>query len=235
MGGGGFRSGAPRLGNRRKLCEVQLSPRGLELLSEVEKAFNRQILDRWYKNMNLSAAALIAPDGTPTIRCNPAHRDLNEEIIVHELSHLRLRAAGFPTTEFSGIEADISRWIHENLYETIQHWIMYPHLRKLGYSPDAAKKRDVERVISENKFSDEPLPPSDIISRYVRVALEANDPLLIDQFGQWYLRRGWATHLKKARNLVQFVKNTNPVTAEQALGSIVDRKVLIRALQPSLK
>ncbi|HSE88594.1 MAG TPA: hypothetical protein VLJ79_20410, partial [Candidatus Binatia bacterium] len=90
-------------------------------------------------------------------------------MIVHELSHLRLRAAGFPTLEFTGIEHNISQWIEDNLYDTVQHWIMYPDLRKLGYTPDAAKKRDVKRVISENKFKDEPLPPSDIISHYVRV------------------------------------------------------------------
>jgi hypothetical protein len=139
---------------------------------------------------------------------------------------------------------------------------MYPRLRKLGYTLDAAKKTNVKRVISENKFPDEPIPPSDIISRYVRVALESSDPLLSDQFGEWYMRRGWATHLKKGQNLVQFIKRTNPATPEQAiqavielanavlepyltfqvehweakpLGSIVDRKVMIRAVPQSLK
>jgi hypothetical protein len=117
-------------------------------------------------------------------------------------------------------------------------------------------------VILENKFTDEPLPPSDIIFRYVRVALESNDPRLIDQFDQWYTRRGWDTHLKKARAFVQSIKNTNPMAAEQAiqslielanvifqpyltfqverwedkrLGSIVDRKVVIRAAPQSRK
>ena len=220
--GGGSRSGAAQLGKGRKLCDVELSRKGLELLSEVEKTFNKQVRDQSYKDMAVYAAALIAADGTPTVRCNPAHRDLNEEIIVYELYHLKLRAAGFPRTEFKGIERDLSRWVDENLYDTIQHWIIYPHLRKLGYSPDASKKRDVERVISENKFTDEPLPPSDIISRYFRVALELGDPLLIDQFTKWYLRRGWDAQLKKARSLVQFIKDTNPTTAEQAVQSVIE-------------
>ena len=254
--GGGSRSGAV-LGKGRKVCDVELSRKGLELLSEVEKTFNKQVRDESYKDMTVYAAALIAADGTPTVRCNSAHRDLNEEIVVHELYHLKLRAAGFPSIEFKGIEPDISRWINENLYDAIQHWIIYPQLRKLGYSPDAARKRDVERVISQNKFTDEPLPPSDIVFRYFRVALESSDPLLVDRFSEWYLRRDWATHLKKARSLVQLIKNTNPITGEQAvqslielanvifepyltfkvdhwedkrLGSIVDRSVVITAL-----
>jgi hypothetical protein len=139
---------------------------------------------------------------------------------------------------------------------------MYPYLRKLGYSPDAARKKEVERAIAEDKFTDEPLPPSDIISRYLRVALESSDPLLIDKFGDWYLRRGWHAQLKKARSLVQFIKTTNPTTPEQGidslieltrvlfdpylkfqvehseakqLGSVVDRHVVIRALSQSVK
>ena len=150
------------------------------------------------------------------------HRDLNEKIIVYELYHLKLRAAGFPRTEFKGIERDPSRWIDENLYDTIRHWIIYPHLRKTGYSPDAAKKRDVERKIAENRFTDEPLPPSDIISRYLRLALESGDPLLIDQFGEWYSRRGWDSQLKKAQSLVQFIKDTNSTTAEQTVQSVIE-------------
>jgi hypothetical protein len=212
------------------------------------------------KDMDRHTVALIALDGTPTIRCHQARRDLNEEIIVHELSHLRLRAAGFPTIEFNGIERNISQWIDENIYDTIQHWIMYPYLRKLGYSPDGARKREVERAIAENRFTDEPLPPSDIIFRYLRVALESSDSLLIDQFSEWYLRRGWDTQLKKARSLVQFIKDTNPATPEQAVHSVievanvlfepyltfqverwgakqmgVDRHVIVRALPQSLK
>jgi hypothetical protein len=262
LGGIGSSSVPSQLANRRKLCNVELSPRGLRLLSEVEQTFSKPVRDQSYKDKVLNAVALIGADGTPTIRCNPAHRDLNEEIIVHQLYHLKLRAAGFPTTDFKGIEPDISRWIDENLYDTIQHWIMYPYLRKLGYSPDAARKREAERVISENKFTDEPLPPSDIIYRYLRIALESSDPLLVDQFGAWYLQRGWAMHLKKAQSLVQYIKNTDPLTAEQAvqslielanvifepyltfqidhweakrLGSIDDRNVVIRALSRSSK
>jgi hypothetical protein len=246
----------------RKLCEIELSPNGLKLLSEVEQTFNKQVRDQWSKDMHRHAVALITADGTPTIRCHQARRDLNEEIIVHELSHLRLRAAGFPIIEFNGIERNISQWIDEDIYDSIQHWIIYPYLRKLGYSPDAARKRVVQRAIAENRFTDEPLPPSDIISRYLRVALESSDSLLIDQFSEWYLRRGWDAQLKKARSLVQFIKDRNPTTAEQAvqsvievanvlfepyltfqvehweakqLGSVVDRHVVIRALPRSVK
>ena len=245
-----------------KVCDVQLSRRGLELLSEVEKTFSKQVRGEWYKDMTAQTVALVAADGTPTVRCNPAHRELNEEIIVHELYHLKLRAEGFPSIEFKGVEPNISRWINENLYDAIQHWVIYPQLRKLGYSPDANRKRDIERVISQNRFTDEPLPPSDIVFRYFRVALELSDPLLVDRFGEWYQRRGWAAHLNKGRNLVQLIKNTNPVTAEQAiqslievanllfepyltfkvdhwgdkrLGSIVDRNVVITALPKSSK
>ena len=246
----------------RKLCEIELSPNGLKLLSEVEQTFNKQVRDQWSKDMDRPAAGLITPDGTPTIRCRQPRRDLNEEIIVHELSHLKLGAAGFPTIEFNGIERNLSQWIEGDIYDSIQHWITYPYLRKLGYSPDAARKSEVKRAIAENRFTDEPLPPSDIISRYLRVALESSDPLLIDQFSEWYLRRGWDAQLKKARSLVQFIKNTNPATPEQAvqsvielanvlfepyltfevehweakqLGSIVDRHVVIRALPQSVK
>jgi len=221
-GGGGSRSSAAELGKGGRICDVELSRKGLELKSDVEKTFNKQVRDEWYKDMTANTAALITADGTPTVRCNPARRNLNEETIVHELYHLKLRAAGFPTIEFKGIEPNISRWINENLYDAIQDWIIYPQLRKLGYSPDANSKRDVERVIAQNKFTDEPLPPSDIVFRYFRVALESSDPLLVDRFGEWYQRRNWSAHLKNGRNLVQLIKNANPVTAEQSIQSLIE-------------
>jgi hypothetical protein len=244
----------------KRLCEIELNPNGLKLLSEVEQTFNKQVRDQWSKDLDRPAAGLITPDGTPTIRCHQPRRDLNEERIVHELSHLKLRAAGFPTIEFNGIERNLSQWIEGDIYDSIQHWITYPYLRKLGYSPDAARKSEVKRAIAENRFTDEPLPPSDIISRYLRFALESSDPLLLDQFREWYLRRDWDAQLKKARSLVQFIKDTNPTTGDQAvqslidvanvlfepyltfqveqwqakqLGSVVDRHVVIRALPRS--
>jgi hypothetical protein len=246
----------------KTLCEIELSPNGLKLLSEVEQTFSKQVRDQWSKDLDRPAAGLISPDGTPTIRCQQPRRDLNEERIVHELSYLKLRAAGFPTIEFNGIERNLSQWIEGDIYDSIQHWITYPYLRNLGYSPDAARKSEVQRAIAEGKFTDKPLPPSDRISRYFRVALESNDPLLLDQLSKWYLRQDWDAQLKKARSLVQFIKDTNPTTGDQAvqsliyvanvlfepyltfqvehweakkLGSIVDRHVVIRARPRSEK
>jgi hypothetical protein len=157
----------------RRLCEVELSSGGLKLLSEVEQTFKKQVRDQWLKDLDRPVAGLIAPDGTPTIRCHQPRRDLNEERIVHELSRLKLRAGGFPTIEFNGIERNLSRWIEGDIYDSIQHWITYPYLRQLGYSPDAARKSEVKRAIAENRFTDEPLPPSDIISRYLRFIIRA--------------------------------------------------------------
>jgi hypothetical protein len=205
----------------RRLCEIQLSPNGLRILSELEQTFKKQVRDQWSNDLDRPAAGLITSHGIPTIRCHQPRRDLNEERIIHELSHLKLRAAGFPTIEFNGIERNLSQWINDDLYDSIQHWIMYPDLRKLGYSPDAARKSEVQRAIAEDKFKDKPLPPSDIISRYFRVALESNDPLLLDQLSKWYLRQGWDAHLKKARSLVQFIKDTNPTTGDQAVQSLI--------------
>jgi hypothetical protein len=37
-----------------------------------------------------------------------------------------------------------------------------------AYSPDAASKSEVNRAIAENRFADESLPPSDVITRYCR-------------------------------------------------------------------
>jgi len=67
LGGIGSRSGAPQ-GKGRKLCEVELSRKGLELLSEVEQTFNKRVVDQWYKDMIHFAAASIAVDGTLRLR-----------------------------------------------------------------------------------------------------------------------------------------------------------------------
>jgi hypothetical protein len=206
----------------KQLCEVELSPNGLRFMSEVEQTFNKQVRDQWSKDMDRPVAGLIAPDGTPTIRCRQPQRDLSEEKIVHELSHLKLRAAGFPTLEFNGIERNLSQWIERDIYDAIQHWVAYPYLRKLGCSPDAERKSEVKRAIGENRFTDEPLPPSDIISRYFRFALESSDPPLVDQFSEWYLRRNWEVELQKAKSLVEFIKDTNPTTGDQAIQSLIN-------------
>jgi hypothetical protein len=245
-----------------RLCGIELSPRGLKLLAEVEQAFKKQVRDRWDKDMNRQAAAWITADGTPTIRCHVARRDLNEEIIVHELCHLKFRAAGFPTIKFDGIEPNVSQWIDEKLYDTVQHWVMYSYLRKLGYLPEAAAKREIERAIAAGRFTDEPLPPSEIIFRYMRAALESSDSLLIDRLSEWYLRRGWDAQLNKARRAVQLIQSANPTTGEKAVqalieaanvvfdpylrfelerweatesGSVAHRQVVIRALSRSAK
>ena len=56
----------------------------------------------------------------------------------------------------------------------------------------------------------------------LRVALPSNDPLLLDQLSEWYLRRGWDAQLQKAQSSVQFIKDTNPTTAEQAVQSLIE-------------
>jgi hypothetical protein len=78
-------------------------------------------------------------------------------------------------------------------------------------------------VILENKFTDEPLTTI----RYNFLAISGLHwsrvtRLLIDQFTEWYLQRGWDAPLKKARSLVQFIKDTNPTKAQQAVQSVIE-------------
>lgn len=205
---------------KRQLFGVNLRPVGIKLLTNIEIRCGISVREEYKKDLDRIAEAEISSDGTPIVRANP-EKEITEEIIIHELFHLKMRIESFPTIWFEGprnvmtANAALLNLLRLYVYDTIEHWIYYPQLREMGYKPDALRKAEMKEVISKNRFINEPLSDIDLAVRYFRCALEVDDPELLSRFAKYYESRQWSVPLQTGRKLAQIVQELKPYTSEK--------------------
>lgn len=214
----------------RRLFRVMLGSPAAALLEEVERLYGKQVREEETDKFpsNKFGAAKIDQEGTPVITINPS-RGRTERNIVHELFHLKLEAEGFPGYYVRVQPSLESRQLLSGLIsvlnETIQHWIFYPEIRKMGLDPAADLKSDFERDIKMNKFPNMDNPDGINLSLlYWKATLELNDPKLLNRIEEWYKRKSWSVPLAKGKKLEQIVNSAAPRRADEAVN------VLLRCL-----
>lgn len=158
-------------------------------------------------------------DGTPTVLLDYSNQ--TEEMVVHELFHLKLIYQGFPELRWR-------MWLRENeiandklfqmvqtlISDTIHHWLFYPEMRRMGLDPGKGNKQDLknamergyfENVTTENEWLFLPL-------FYFKDYLELDDKNFLAQVREWYGKKHWENYLKTAEELVRVVIIANPTT-----------------------
>ncbi len=136
-------------GQKQKGFGLELSPQTLKLWNEVEEYYGKAIQERTldFTKSGYGQSGIDA-DGTPWISLSPPGR--SEEKVIHELMHLKLKSLGFPAVYFvsPNVSPEFLGWATLTIKDSIEHWIFYPAIRKMGFKPDPemAKRRSSETV-----------------------------------------------------------------------------------------
>lgn len=205
---------------------IELSPSALELLNEVETLYGERVWENGpiYLDPREEGAAGLSPDGAPCIRLR-AGTVPTEELIVHELFHLKLSATGFPyifTAAPLSQEslANIHFFVAE-LYDAIEHWIIYPPMRAMGLQPDIRLRRDMELAMRYGyRYGERPRRAVQTLYHFMGTLL-SDDVDLVARFTHWYECSGWGDALATSRKLVEKIITDRPVTPTAAVSTLV--------------
>lgn len=205
----------------KTLFGIKLRPSTRQLVAEVEKRIGRSIKEEvvtWEKTR--VGESMVLDDGRPLIRLN---RDfVSEEVIVHELFHLKFKADGFYTIDVEGNltqqQIEFIRWSKLLLYDCFEHRLFFPKMRRLGFNPTVGFYNDfLERRRTRNL---EYLTGNGHYNRvlyYFKFAIELNDAKKLHEVVEWFKANGWNSELEVGDKLVQMVVNGDPLLPDQLI------------------
>lgn len=203
---------------------IELSPPARRLLAEVERYYGQQVREE--VAMDWDSAQLgysfVTDDGTPVIQINNT-LGRKEEIIVHELFHLKLRARGFYVVNFN-FSSMVLRYRYASycmlmlklLHAPIEHSIFYPEMRKAGFDPSATLKNDFKRERESGSLDN--LQAGTIRAlMYFRAMIEFDNPKLLSELTEFYRNKGWNDSIEIGKRLAQFVLKAKPHTPDEEI------------------
>lgn len=214
-----------------KMFGINLSPAAFRLVAIVEEFYGKPIREEDLENWEPSRYGefTVADDGTPVIRIN-ASTGRTEATIVHELLHLKLSAEGFASLVFnleSGPRNESNSaylgWLDFHLRDPIQHWIIYPEMRRLGLRPETELRAEFEQAFANDDFK----AVSAATARearalyYLNAALLLDDPQLLARIAAWYEQKGRSQELATGKRLAQLVLELTPRTPQQEIDAFL--------------
>jgi hypothetical protein len=219
----------------RSLFGVELRPQARELLAEIENHYGKHVREETKGDLDYSyyaALSSVDKDGTPTIRMD-ADVPPTEATIVHELSHIKLYAKGFPVIRLNyprswstdRQQAHV-RYIVAMVYDAIIHTIIYPQVREMGLKPEEPLYSQMELIMSD-QFADYPgVPRQDVRTIfYLNAALLLDDREFFERVTDAYMSRHWYESVAIGRVLADMVTAAKPSTPEEVIF------VLLRCLE----
>lgn len=219
---------------KKEIFGIKLRSSSSVLLAEVESLFGKAVCVKLMRDRDgctnlmldsegyIKAHSKVAQDGTPVILLDDSHQ--TEEVLVHELFHLKLFANGFP-------ELKAGMWVNQDdeinskfiyqlealIRDTIQHWRFYPEMRRMGFRhhlggvqefKSAMERGHFENVTTGNEWLFLPL-------FYYKAYLEFSDEKkLLAQIDEWYKAKKWDYYAKIGDELVQVIKELKPLTPQ---------------------
>lgn len=209
------------------LFGLRLSPTGVQLLREVEKAYGKSIrqLSAPGAAAYEAGAAGVESDGTPVISLNDS-TGKREEVVVHELFHLKLFAEGFYEVQFvpaGGLNKDAlgqlsNTVLYPAIVSQVDHVAFYPRMRRMGLDP----------VFDQRAFWEEALKgaPADGDAGaakvawalyYFRAVTQIEDRPLLGRITAFYERTGRGEALTLGRQLESLYRKAQPLNPDSAL------------------
>lgn len=211
----------------RSLFGVALRPQARQLVAEIESHYGRRVREETKSSLDYSyyaALSSVDTDGTPTIRMG-ADVPPTEATIVHELSHIKLYAKGFPVLRLNyppswrtdKQQAHV-RYIVAMIYDAIIHTIIYPEVRRMDLKPDEPLYSQMELIMSDT-FADYPgVPRQDVRTIfYLNAALLLNDREFFERVTDAYMTRHWYESVAVGRVLADMVTTARPATPEEVV------------------
>jgi hypothetical protein len=211
----------------RSLFGVALRPQARQLVAEIENHYGRRVREETKSNLDYSyyaALSSVDTDGTPTIRMD-SDVPPTEATIVHELSHIKLYAKGFPVIRLNyphswntdRQQAHI-RYIVAMVYDAIIHTIIYPDVRVMDLKPDESLHSQMELIMSDG-FADYPgVPRRDVRTIfYLNAALLLDDREFFERVTDAYMTRHWYESVAIGRVIADMVTAAKPSTPEEVI------------------
>jgi hypothetical protein len=181
------------------------------------------------------------PDGTPSIRVNPSYKTMVEELLVHELEHLRLAIEGFPRYDWvfdmsappdrQEEQRRLPNFLALRVLDPMEHRIFYPLLKRMGYHPDSWRVEEMRAVVAKGSYGQDLTAPVETAARYLQVAMELGEHTTVKRMVMWYQQEGWSEALALGREAYSRVRRVSRWTPAAALSAFADvANVLIRPL-----
>jgi hypothetical protein len=219
----------------RSLFGVALRPQARQLVAEIESHYGRRVREEMKSNLDYSyyaALSSVDTDGTPTIRMD-ADVPPTEATIVHELSHIKLYAKGFPVIRLNyphswtreRQQAHV-RYVVAMVYDAIIHTIIYPEVRRMDLKPDEPLHSQMELIMAD-EFADYPgVPRQDVRTIfYLNAALLLEDREFFERVTDAYMTRHWYESVAIGRVIADMVTAAKPSTPEEVIF------ILLRSLE----
>jgi hypothetical protein len=189
----------------REFLGLRLSHGASALLDDVERLYGRAISaekkafpgERW-------GTAEVAEDGTPIVRVSPAA--LDEDVIVHELFHLKLQAEGAPVFLWSsdGDAHDLNWLVHaqNQIYAALQHRSFADEMRRLNLDPAARIRRSLESAIENRTIGErhDEIGKAIILAR-VFLELGANGEFTVMR--RLFVEQGWSKSVWLGNSMIR--------------------------------
>ena len=194
----------------RYFLGTRLSPGATTLLGEVESLYRKPVVAQYLSDDESGwGCSRVSQNGTPLVLLNRTFAD-DEEVIVHELYHLKLRALGAPIFSWDpGAKASFVgdlTYLASQIYDALQHRAMPTSMLILGLNPaskfQAAIRAGIERrewpVQNENsQYAGSKAVP------LVRTFVEFGEGKEFRAVRQWYQDAGWRDAIQLADEMIR--------------------------------
>lgn len=212
--------------SKRLVLGRPLSSDVAALLTDIERQYGCEVVFQPSKDTSPfhGGNCTVTQEGTPLVEINAQHA-LWEDVVAHELQHLRLRREQYP---FFELENRVSYfWQPGNLkrllygvYEPVLHHVFNPAIRAMGRNPFA----------TFNAMFRENLKPGDMEKNtnrlawplvYHRILLECDEPEVREALRQRCEGLGWGEAIERAKRMAAEVKALNEPTPQKAVDTFV--------------
>jgi hypothetical protein len=216
----------PMADSERKVLDRPLSPDVAALLTDIERSYGCEVVFKPSGDTSpfLGGSCTVTVEGIPEITINERN-ELWEDVVVHELQHLRLRKEQYPWFYLKNpLEAPLNLrnlyGLMFEVYEPVLHHVFNPAIRAMGRNPaalfNAMFKKNLEPGEMEKNTLQQAWPLV-----YFRILLECDDPEIREALRLRCEGLGWGEAIDRARQMAAQVEALTEPTPERAIHTFV--------------
>ena len=204
-------------------CGIQVNDSMQSMVARLELLSGRAIAVHCINLPRRKGHAEFSPDGAPTIFLN--RDESNNDVFIHEISHLLLQADGYPTFDLSPTR-DVEKllaWpdvagLLISVQDDISHHVFFANLRSAGFAPDGPWLGEL-RKLKLDAWRDK--DPHYIAEMVFRTRMEIADLNSTIAFERELSRLRFNVSLDLGRRMAESVGDLSHWTKEQILETYI--------------
>ena len=199
------------------------------LLDTLEQEYGCDITFSDLENSDIykGGCCTVHLDGTPSIAINMQH-PFWEDVIVHELHHLRLRKLLYPFfslkndvgSDLKKSDLELLRQLFFELYEPVLHYVFNPDIRAMGREPAVVFNPMFKQNLKLGEIEKNTLEMAWPLV-YLRILLECSESDVQEQLQERCESLGWTEAMKTAKRIVCEFKSLEMTTPEKAVDVLI--------------